>query len=781
MSSVDRRQFIKTTTAAAAAASRLVLPDTSSAALATPNSSTPIPPQRVQVLYGLHAYTDKLSVDPGEEVQFKTTSSVPYQLSVCRLGQQVDDPAADEVLHEFPESPARLQPIHPGSYAYIKKGLDANTPLKEITIECWLRAYRSEEPAGVITQFDIGNSCGFALFLNPDYRITFYLGDGGQYEYTQLHSTPVGTLIRAQWHHVVARWDGEEKTVWVDGKQIAGWAYDGVVRPGTSALRLGARGDFGETFRLLDADLAMPVIYNRALSEAEIQQRYGQNGLQQPQGNSVLACWPLDEEGGSHLADISGNGHTGRIINNGTWMVGGPSFDASSVPRWGDYDPQKDETRGHALRFASDDLYDCRWEATHKFRIPEGARSGFYVARYRYKLNGTNRMYHELFFVRPKHKNRKPPVCLLAATNTYRAYTYRPFAEVPPVLKFNDYSMPNSPGDPPAYSFYNGHRANHVSYRLGIRMPSPASGPYVNSMGHGVEHNYSHLTRADRLTEVWLAETGYDYDVITDLDLHQNPDILKGYKVFVINGHSEYWSIEAYYGVQKYLEEYDGNVVVMSGNTMFWRVSYDEDYSTIECRKIDAPGNPIDPSLRGESYHSDDKKQGGLMRDCGYPAWKVLGLECLGWDGEVNSMGPFVAAGTDHFLYQRPEETGLKDGDKFGQAPDGGFPRAGGHEFDVRVSTLLKYQQGPVPDGADLPVEPAGIDYLGYSQHDWSTAFICDYYTRRIDGKDNLGGEIIYWERPEGVSCGGHRRRLGPAGRSEVPDDDAQRDGAFRC
>ena len=74
-------------------------------------------------------------------------------------------------------------------------------------------------------------------------------------------------------------------------------------------------------------------------------------------------------------------------------------------------------------------------------------------------------------------------------------------------------------------------------------------------------------------------------------------------------------------------------------------------------------------------------------------AWKVLGLECLGWDGEVNSMGPFVAANTDHFLYHRPEETGLKDGDKFGQAPDGGFPKAGGHEFDVRVSTLVKYQQ----------------------------------------------------------------------------------------
>ncbi|MEK6249762.1 MAG: hypothetical protein N2C12_16380, partial [Planctomycetales bacterium] len=338
-------------------------------------------------------------------------------------------------------------------------------------------------------------------------------------------------------------------------------------------------------------------------------------------------------------------------------------------------------------------------------------------------------------------------MALLAATNTYRAYTYRPFAEIPPVLKYNDYSLPNSPGDPPAFSFYNGHRNQTVSYRLGLRMPSPNSGPYVNSMGHGSEHNYSHLARADRLTEVWLAKAGYDYDVITDLDLHQNPDILKGYKVFIINGHSEYWSLPAYQGVKDYLEQDDGNVVVMSGNTMFWRVTFDDDYSTIECRKIDAPGNPIDPMFRGESYHADDNKQGGLLRDSGYPAWRLLGLECSGWDGEINSMGPFVAQNTDHFLYHKPEETGLKDGDEFGQAPDGGYPKAGGHEFDVRVSTILKMQQGPAPENAEVPVEPTGIDYLGYSIHDWSTAFICDYYTRQLKEEGHLGGEMIYWER----------------------------------
>ena len=139
------------------------------------------------------------------------------------------------------------------------------------------------------------------------------------------------------------------------------------------------------------------------MGEEEIKTRYREQGLVQPQGgDEIIACWPLSEERGEVVADISGHGRHGRIINFGTWMVGGPSFDPASVSRWQDYVPQKDPTRGHSLRLASDDLFDCRWEPTHSFRIPEDARSGFYVGRYRYKLNGTDRLYDVLFFVRPR-------------------------------------------------------------------------------------------------------------------------------------------------------------------------------------------------------------------------------------------------------------------------------------------------------------------------------------------------------------------------------------------
>ena len=60
---------------------------------------------------------------------------------------------------------------------------------------------------------------------------------------------------------------------------------------------------------------------------------------------------------------------------------------------------------------------------------------------------------------------------------------------------------------------------------------------------------------------------GYDYDVVTDHDLHREPEMLAGYKTLFINGHSEYWSADAYHGVDRFLRG-GGTVIALSGNTM---------------------------------------------------------------------------------------------------------------------------------------------------------------------------------------------------------------------
>src|SRR5262249_55265745 len=396
--------------------------------------------------------------------------------------------------------------------------------------------------------------------------------------------------------------------------------FAGPVCPGPAPLRLAAFGVNGEASHFLNGDLAMPVIYNRALSSDEIKSRYkqkfiGPQGVQPPALNGVLACWPLSEEKGSDVADISSFGRSGQIINHATWQIGGPRFDAA-IPRFGN-DPTTDPKRGHGLRFASDDLFDCRWPVTQIYTVPANARSGMYVARL---TRAGQADYHVLFIVQKSNTQKPAPILLVWPTNTWVAYNTSPFGDQ------------SSNEDVAQHSCYQTHHNFAPGFHFGLLLPRPSADPYAT---YG-SNTYSHLTRATRFTQVWLENNGYKYDVISDLDLDSAPGILKNYRTVMIAGHSEYWSINAYNGVQSYLRS-NGRLIVLSGNTMYWRVSFSPDGTVMECRKMDGAGELIDPSRRGEAWHSDDGLRGGLMRECGFPGWQLTGLETF---GVLNVDGP---------------------------------------------------------------------------------------------------------------------------------------------
>jgi hypothetical protein len=96
----------------------------------------------------------------------------------------------------------------------------------------------------------------------------------------------------------------------------------------------------------------------------------------------------------------------------------------------------------------------------------------------------------------------------------------------------------------------------------------------------------------------------------------------------------------------------------------------------------------------------------------------------------------------DHPLFR---DCGLNNGDEFG----GRY--ANGHEFDVRLSTLAALQEKPSPEGTGIPADPPGIVRLANGVIPWrkgGAAF--DYFFRPIKPKSDQGGEMIYWERPDG-------------------------------
>lgn len=693
-----------------------------------------VPPRpRALDLPGLHAYADRHGVDAGGTLVLHVSSSVPYRLRVVRCGTRVDDPASDETVADLGEFPARPQPIRPGSFVVVDEGIPAAPAA--LAIECWVRTFR---PAGEQTILAQGpRDGGIGVGITAEGRVEAW------------GPCPLagGRLEARRWHHVVAQWGAGGASLWLDGMEVStGACRHGITAPGGPLLLAAAEVD-GAATRFLEGDLAMPAVYGRTLAPAEIAARFAGLGLEPAAGRDLLACWPLAEEKGEVVADVGPRAAHGRIVNLATWMIGGPSFDAARVERYGDrYDPARDATRGHGLRFAGDDLYDCGWEPTHSVALPATARPGIHAARFDFAIDGQPRVAWVTFVVRRAAARPRPPLLVLCSTSTWLAYNSAPFCVNQPSRPFlgtGGHALAHPAA--PAFSCYRDHHAGQPTYQIGLRMPWPSAGPDVLYSDAAV--GYSHLARAERFAHAWLEENGYDFDCATDLDLHRDPGLLAGYTTVLVNGHSEYWSAEALDALDGHLRR-GGAAIVLSGNTMFWRVSFDAAGSVMECRKFDERIGGRRTAAVGELYHSQDGRRGSLLRECGRPAWGVIGLECDGWAGtKAEDFGVYHVEAADHFLFQRPEPVGLARGDSFGHAPDGGLPRAVGHEWDVRLGRLTGIT-GRVPPGAGLPPEPAGIVSLARGVRAGRHAL--DYFTADAASADGTVADMIYWERPQG-------------------------------
>ncbi len=678
-------------------------------------------------LPGIHAYAEK-SVAAGEMIHFRVSSDVLYELAVVKLGADADSPAQDNELFRFATTTPSQQPIHPGSYVNIEPSIPAYQALRALTLECWIRPWKLDSWQGVLTQYTAPNACGLGLFITPEGKAAFYAGDGGQFNGDNFFVSEAALKLR-EWQHIVGVWDGEQVFIWINGELNHQQPFSGMVKPGVAPLRLGAYGENGQTSHFLDGDLAMPVIYDRGLTADEIHARYKTQALEPPDIDGVLGCWPLWEEQGDQIEDVSVYRRHGQIINCATWMIGGPSFNHDSVPRFGHYDPEEDTRRGHGLRFASDDLYDCGWGVSHTYRIPEDAKPGIYVGRIRFGAD-FEYIYDVTFVVRKAPSRPKAKMLVLCATSTWLAYNASSFAMNNTSTEYRQFwgtsGRENSHPDAPAYSCYRSHRHGQPTSKMGLRTPWPDAQPYVLYSPQNI--GYSHLMRGERFTHIWLDQHGYDYDVTTDFDLHREPSILDHYDVFMMNGHSEYWSIPAYKAVQAFLHR-GGKLIVLSGNTMFWRVSFDDEQTVMECHKLE--GIPGGDTPIGEIFHSHDGLRGNLMRECGYPAYELIGLESVGfWNN--NKPQAYTCMAPDFFLFKYPHDVGLTEGAKF--AHD-----SVGHEWDVRVSQM---------EPAGLPYDQPGMMLLGQCKRgDDDTLW--DYFMRPVNG-DAVISEMIYWEKPGG-------------------------------
>jgi len=75
----------------------------------------------------------------------------------------------------------------------------------------------------------------------------------------------------SQWFNTVAQWDGTTRKIWVNGTQISSAGASGL-NVSSSLLQIGATNVGGS--EKLQGNIGQALIYNRALTTAEIQQNY---------------------------------------------------------------------------------------------------------------------------------------------------------------------------------------------------------------------------------------------------------------------------------------------------------------------------------------------------------------------------------------------------------------------------------------------------------------------------------------------------------------------------
>lgn len=311
----------------------------------------------------------------------------------------------------------------------------------------------------------------------------------------------------------------------------------------------------------------------------------------------------------------------------------------------------------------------CDWPIATAFTV--GAwRPGLYLLVVRAELDGEC-FEREHFIVVRAPAAERPRMALMLTTSTLLAYNdwgganhYRgaedvPWVDVPSPLVSARRPLARGflrlPPDAP-------REASH--HTLG-----PMEQPRYPVLAWSRDNGYSrHCGDAfwasyERGFVSWAEREGYEFDYLTQHDLHFDPEALDGYETLLIVGHDEYWTWEMRDAVDAFVDA--GGLLARFGANFTWQVRLSPDGSQQTCFK-DANLDPLatDP----DSAHLTSTRWEAVDR----PPTETMGL--TGLTGIYNRYGNAAPRSAGGFTVYRPDHwaldgTGLCYGDLLGGPP----------------------------------------------------------------------------------------------------------------
>lgn len=317
----------------------------------------------------------------------------------------------------------------------------------------------------------------------------------------------------------------------------------------------------------------------------------------------------------------------GKVVNLPSRGVTGSSFTGDSL----DYRSAPAEYA--AIHFHATDVVDIGWDATLTAELPAGLDSGVYGVVVS-SPSGSDTV--PIVVVPARGSAPRNRVAVVLPTFSYLAYANENLfngldseamtpAEVfvDPVdeAHVNDASFGLSMYDTHRDGsgvMYSSIRRSIVNFRRGYRM-------WLNDGGRGFS--------AEMYLIEWLDRRGIDFDVITDLEVHERgADYLDRYSVLISGSHPEYTSAKMLDALTEYRDN-GGSLMYLGGNGWYWVTGVvDTDPLVVEIRRGMA-GIRCWESYPGEVTLVSTGEPGGLWRHRGRAPQKLtgVGMAAQGW------------------------------------------------------------------------------------------------------------------------------------------------------
>ena len=600
----------------------------------------------------ISAYTDKLSVKPGDtlRVMASTDGASSVRALLVRLihGDEhpdgpgfVERPVASSIDREWP---ACKRYIQKGNFLHVADPQGRLAPTGPFTLHAYILPTLPGAGRQVLLgRWSVDATSGFALGINPSGRLEFWVGDGARADAVAAEVK----LIPRLWYFVAASYDPASGLATIYQEAVIN-RYNSLL---SKVVPYDYQSHLSETLRVRPA---MPeelgFVIGAATERNETRGRFfsqcyngkidrcGVQGVAldrpaldavrrgaRPDPAGALADWDTSagysEHGigdtvvdiGPHQLHAEGYNRPVRGLTGWNWSGRNDSFRLS--PR---------EYGGVELH--ADALIDCHWEPTLTLTIPDQLKSGVYAI----KLTAGDAEEYTPFFVRPTDA-RRAAICLLIPTASYLAYanigsafdgaSLQAITAETPIFQEIDIEVYKNDVEF-GLSTYDQHNDGAGVCYSSYRRPIINFRPKYRAPGLGATWQFP----ADLSIIAWLEAMKYDYDVLTDEDLHrEGVAALKPYRIVLNCTHNEYYSERMMDATEDYLAT-GGRLLQLGANSHYWCVGFrDEEPWVMEVRKLEA-GSRAWQARPGEQYLASTGERSGLWRHRGRPPQKLIGV-----------------------------------------------------------------------------------------------------------------------------------------------------------